>query len=257
MLYADLFTKLGLTPNEYNCYVYLLENGERPASDVSKKTKISRTNVYYLLSNLEQRQVIERLGEGRKITFRAKNPKNLEILLQRKEDEIRDARELLRAELPTLMMNHSLGFNEGGVYRFEGKEGLKRVYDELIRDRLPINVILNRALLWDFLTEHNQEHIRQRIKYRIKARSICVDYTSSKENDKAQLREVRYIDPKKLPLTVDFRMTSKKVILSTLIDGDIVGIIHTDKQIVQNFSLLFEFLWGIALEEDEWQKLQA
>ena len=64
--------------------------------------------------------------------------------------------------------------------------------------------------------------------------------------DFGQFREVRYLDPDKLPLSIDFRITKKKVVITTLTNENVVGIILTDPVVTKNFGFIFDFLWGIA-----------
>jgi hypothetical protein len=54
------------------------------------------------------------------------------------------------------------------------------------------------------------------------------------------------LDPEKLPFSMDFKVTAKKIVLTTLVDGEVVGIILNDPSMVKNFGCLFEFLWQLA-----------
>lgn len=244
----NLLESLGISANESACYLRLVENGECSAIQMAEMTGLGRTNVYHLLERLKDRGVVEKIGEGRKTKFRARHPEALGTLLDAEEQRLRTTRRMLEFELPRLAMNFALGDNKSGVYRFEGKAGLERVYDELIRDRVRIDSVLNRALLWGLLAEHNAQFIKAQVKHRIKNRAICVDHEDSSKVDASEYREVRYLPPEKLPLSVDFRITTKKVVITSLTEDNVVGIILNDPEIVRNFGFLFEYMWGIAGE---------
>lgn len=242
----SVFSKIGLSPKEERCYTYLLEHGEQTAARISKDTGIARTNMYHILGSLQDRHLIDAVEGSGKTLYSATHPEALENLLEKQEAEIKETRRLLQAELPRMAMNFALLDNKSGVYRFEGIQGLVRVYDELVRDKLTVNSLMSRELLRKVIADYNPQYIKKRVRNKIRSRVIAVDAERIATPDAWELREIRYLDPKKLPFQMDFKVTAKKIVLTTLSEGEIVGIILNDPGVVKNFGHLFEFLWETA-----------
>lgn len=60
---TDLIEKLkkyGLTSNEAKIYVFLSKKKIAPAPEISKKTKVARTETYLILRKLDKKQLVTR-----------------------------------------------------------------------------------------------------------------------------------------------------------------------------------------------------
>jgi sugar-specific transcriptional regulator TrmB len=60
---TDLIEKLkkyGLTLNEAKIYVFLSKKEIAPAREITKKTKVARTETYFVLRNLDKKQLVTR-----------------------------------------------------------------------------------------------------------------------------------------------------------------------------------------------------
>jgi len=47
-----------LTPNQVEVYIYLNKNGTKTALSISESLRISRTEIYDILNNLQQREIV-------------------------------------------------------------------------------------------------------------------------------------------------------------------------------------------------------
>lgn len=245
-LTQQTLTDLGLSTLEAKLYMELLRTGPCNASSLGKFAGVSRTNRYHVLAQLEQKGLIARQGGGRKTVFAPAHPNQLESLLDREENEIKAKRRLLRSHLNALVMDYSLAEGQTGVYRFTGMEGLERVYEELLRDRETVNSIVDQKLLRATIADYNPTYLKRRIRLRIRARIICPSRVPVSPNDQREFREVRFVDPDAFPFRMDLKVTRKKIVMTTLGTPHLSGIIIVDPEIVQNYNVLFEFLWNIA-----------
>jgi len=54
----EMLQRLGLTLNESKVYIYLNKNGSKKANDISQNQKISRTQTYHLLNELQKKGMV-------------------------------------------------------------------------------------------------------------------------------------------------------------------------------------------------------
>jgi hypothetical protein len=126
-----------------------------------------------------------------------------------------------------------------------------RVYEELIKDRVPVNSIMNRRLLRSVISDYNPEYIRKRIRNKIRSRVITPAMGKIEADDERELREVRYLDAGLFPFEMDLKVTQKKIVMTTFEEKSIVGIILNDPAIIRNYLVLFNFLWSVGRRAEE------
>jgi sugar-specific transcriptional regulator TrmB len=225
---------------------FLSKEGSSTATKIAKYVKKSRTNIYYFLDELLKEQLILKIGERKNTKYVAAHPSRLKYLLNQKKLVLQDKEKLLEDNFQLFLQQYSLGKEELGVYRFEGLDGLKTVYNELLKDKVTVNSIVNRESLRSFIGEYNDFYIKERIKKRIKSRVIAPSCETQFEQDTKSFREVRTIPKKLFPFDMDFKITSKKIVLTTFEKDSASGIIIIDKEMSNQLLKLFEFFWNIS-----------
>ena len=97
----EMLMELGLTKNESMIYLYLNKNGSTIARDVAQNQKITRTQIYHLLTALENKGIVtetfERLTKFEGIELESA----LDILINYKQKRIEEL-QLMRSELSEL-----------------------------------------------------------------------------------------------------------------------------------------------------------
>lgn len=145
-----------------------------------------------------------------------------------------------------LVVDYDLSGQRPGVFRFDGLEGLQRVYDENLKDSDDIDIIMNRPLFRNFAGDYNKYFVDMRKRYSIHTRVITPDTEFINSADESDLRAVRYIPHEKFPFEIDLKITPKRVAITTLKEDIATGITILDPEIAINFKLIFELLWNIA-----------
>jgi sugar-specific transcriptional regulator TrmB len=74
---------IGLTELEAKIYLKLLKLGEVKVSELAKKTKVTRTQLYPLLEKLVEKGVVEKLEDKPIIRYKVLDPDKLILLLER------------------------------------------------------------------------------------------------------------------------------------------------------------------------------
>ena len=121
-------TAYGLTADEAKTYLALLE---KPLShlELARKTGINRTKIYRIADDLERLSLVktEQLDSGKLLS--ASEPKNLEVALVNKEQELKAKRTVLDQLLPSLdgMFKQTAEDTKFSVSTYEGYAGMKQM----------------------------------------------------------------------------------------------------------------------------------
>ncbi|NTW22589.1 hypothetical protein HGA34_03550 [Candidatus Falkowbacteria bacterium] len=125
MKISALLTRLGLTEDETKVYLALLRTGKLNISELSKVTGLYRPMVYKLLPRLYGMQLVAYQKVGKRTYYVAENPAQLKLLVDKLSDDL----EMVSEELFQTYRN---GKQRPVIKNFEGKEGIRRVYDEMM-----------------------------------------------------------------------------------------------------------------------------
>lgn len=244
----SLLIELGLTRNEAAVYLYLLRHVGQAASAISKGTGITRTNTYYVLDRLQEKGLVLKFAVGTKGVFRLEHPFSLGRYLDDRLRRMETSRSHLHSAMSQLVSEFSLAEHRPGVFRFEGREGLLRAYDELLKDQSDIISLQDHQAVEGFLGEYSRRFTAERVRLRVCHRIITPASVATQRNEPrndAVRREFRYIDPRRLPFTMDLKVSSAKLVMTTFVKDSAVGIVLIDQEINKNFHALLEFVWNL------------
>ena len=97
----EMLMKLGLTQNESKIYLYLNKNGSTIARDVAQNQKIRRTQIYHLLTALQNKGIVTLISDTPAKFEGIEFEKVLDILINYKQKRIEEL-QLMRSELSEL-----------------------------------------------------------------------------------------------------------------------------------------------------------
>ncbi|KKQ27504.1 MAG: Transcriptional regulator TrmB [Candidatus Magasanikbacteria bacterium GW2011_GWC2_37_14] len=127
-MYSQILTELGLSINEAKIYETLLQEKQTTVSNISKKSKIHRRNIYDSMNRLiEKGLVFQVIGNGDTL-FKPVEPAKLMELVDEK-------RTRLEKEMPHLMREYQKHPAMEAAYIYKGIEGFKNY----LRDMLSVN----------------------------------------------------------------------------------------------------------------------
>jgi HTH-type transcriptional regulator, sugar sensing transcriptional regulator len=125
MKISSLLIRLGLSDDEAKIYLALLRLGKMNVTEIAKHTGLYRPMVYKLLPRLDDRQLIAEQKVGKRSYYVAENPAHLQLLVEK-----------LSADLETvseeLFETYHNGKRRPTIKNFEGKEGIRRVFDDMM-----------------------------------------------------------------------------------------------------------------------------
>ena len=249
-MYKDIFTQIGLNPNEAIIYEYLLKNGESPAGIIIKKTPIKRGVVYNTLADLGKKGLILQKNRQKIAYFRPEHPEKLRSYIENKENEVSKAKNTLEGNIPQIISDFNLSSNKPGIRFFEGREGIKKVLADTLTSKELVYTFTDIEALTKYMEKENTDHAAARKKVGLKKKIIFLDSPFAREylkNYYPTVTEFKLIDNKLYPFfgTV-VEIYDNKVAYISLSEKDIISMIINDKNIYQFHRSVFEFIWARA-----------
>jgi sugar-specific transcriptional regulator TrmB len=238
-----LFGQIGMTENESKVYMAILDLGKAQAGQITEKSGIHRRNVYDSISRLIEKGLVSFVTINNKKMFGAVNPKRFLEIIDEKKFELDGVKEKFRKSLPELELRAELK-EKHEVRFYKGIEGLKSVYDDILRTKKSylgfgpgqdLEKILKHYFVY-FLKMRNKKKIRARVIYGEDARGML---------RKRSLSELRFI-PKEYSSHAALRIYGDKVAILLLSQKEPHAIVIKNAEISEGYSKYFEIMWSMA-----------
>ena len=237
--------RLGLTRGESKVYLVLLEKGESKAGILAEETGLNRTTVYKSLESLTRKGLTAyAIKENRKY-FVPTNPKNLDIYLQERKNEITKRREHLREILDDLEGLFLQKEENTQISIYKGYRGLKSLFNDITRETkneyLAMGVPEHAEIFYEYFEEFNKELAKRKIKRRI------IFEKTAKRNIESCIKygyAVSIVDRKFLSPS-EVNIYGEKVAL-VIWEKVPFAIVIKNKEVAESFRSYFELLWRIS-----------
>jgi len=120
-------SQLGLTREEANIYLYLIENGASTFLEVSRGAEVERAKIYRNIDSLTKKNLIElsNTSWGRKLV--PSDPKTLELLLKQQEMELQKKKETFAELVEELSYSGKKITDKFIITTYRKKEGLQQM----------------------------------------------------------------------------------------------------------------------------------
>lgn len=120
-----ILQKLGLSETEARVYTAILKLGSGTVSTISKMAGSHRPTIYKSLSLLIEKNLVSRSRLGKRTVYVAEKPTVLSSLFEVFQDDFKQA-------LPDLLKLYSRAKHRPIIRYFEGKEGVRHIYIDLL-----------------------------------------------------------------------------------------------------------------------------
>jgi sugar-specific transcriptional regulator TrmB len=235
----EILRKIGLANSEIEVYMDLIRHRESLASEIASRIKISRTYVYDSIRNLMDKGLIVYVIKNNRKYFKALNVEKLleyvderMLQLQKQKEEIKKVIQELRA-----FQIHPLG--KPLVEIFEGKEGLKTILNDIVKQRKDIVAWGATDRIRDYLPEWFLErYVKEKAKRGVKTKQFYVEGEKTLGGTGYILKPV----PKEFSSPVTFCAYGNRVIIFFWSVTPIT-IRVINNEIAKSFKKHFEFLW--------------
>ncbi len=232
--------KLGLTKNEVEIYLTLLQNGELSVNQIGSKAGLHRAVCYDALDRLLEKGFVSYITSDNKKYFRPLYPEKILDYLEERKNEV-------KAILPELKIMYTLENQETSVEVVKGKNVLRTIYQDILRviseQREPLYAMgIDETKFLDFDKITIQQHILNLKKHHLKEKLLTKESAGvffDSHNSEYRLIPDRLFNPNPTHIYGD------KVAI--IIWGTpTYGIIIKNKQVADANKKYFQMLWGIA-----------
>jgi len=231
---------LGLNDKETSIYLALLELGSGTVQEVAKKSGVKRTNIYNFIGPLKEKGIVNEVTEDEKIILIPENP---QVLVKRAENNFHE----IKTALPELMGIFNTPGNRPKVRYYEGTEGLRRGWDDLLETQTKNAKVYAfsdyEKMFGQFPADWLWYVPETRVKKGIFFYCVAKDGTQGKKikaKDKKQMRETKLF--KDLQLDTEINIYDNKVLLMSF-RKPYTAIIIEDQAIAVSMKSIWQGWW--------------
>ncbi len=252
MTLEDYLQKVGLSDKEARLYVTGLQLGPATVQELARDSEIKRTTVYEVIKTLQDKKLINVSQRGKRQIYIMEEPENVRLFLKQKE-------KVFQRILPELESLKNKDTRKPAVRIFEGKKGLEKIYEDMIKEP---SEILALAAPKDLISSGMLEFLRndwepRRIKNGIKMRRVNINLTGQKKWDyrikpiPEELEEIRYLPIDDYPFTIGIYIYRRKVAFVSYQSQEMVGIMLRSPAVNRTMRAVFENYWNTGPVEDK------
>ena len=244
---TEILQKLGLTKNEIKVYITILKLGSCLAGEITRKSDVHRRNVYDAVERLVEKGLVSFITKNNRKWFEAVDQERFLGLIKEKEDELKDMEKDIQKILPELKLSKGLARTKQEVQFFKGREGLKTVYDDILRTGKSYVGYGRSKSLEKILRFFLKHYVRDRVKKKINIRLIYEQSAKGASYTKTKYTECRYI-PNEMSSNAALRIYGDKVAILLLSEEEPLAIVIESKAIADGYRKYFEVMWKAAKE---------
>jgi len=224
----------GLNKGESEIYLALLRLGKSTATRLAKETGIHRTYIYDVIEKLREKGLVSQIKEENKQYFQAAEPVRIKEYLLEKVENIDKL-------IPELNRLRKKSPEETNVEMFKGKEGIKTILNDVIREGENYYAIGAVKEFEKILPIFSEQFILKVNKKSLKEKVILEEGMKILE---AKNHEYRYL-PKEYIFLNGIMIYSDKVAFF-IWKEPYVQILIKNKDIASSYLTQFNLLWKLA-----------
>ncbi len=244
MILEDYLQKIGLNEKEAKLYLAGLQLGPATIQDLAAESAIKRTTIYEIINSLREKKLVNASQQGKKKVFIMEEPDNVGLFLKQREN-------IFKQILPELEALKNNVAKKPAVRIYEGKLGLEKIYDDMIKKPGDIMALaapkdLISPTIIDFL-QHDWEP--RRIASGIKMRRVNINLTGDSKKDykisprPEELEQVKYLPVDDYPFTLGIYIYRQKVAFVSYQKEEMFGIILRSRAVNFTLRAIFESFW--------------
>lgn len=246
----EYFAKLGLDPEIADVYLALQAYGPQSLLQLARNAKIERTKLYRLIDTLTENHLIEIEVEYKRKAYKAAPISNLQILLTKKEQEIRELHAGL-SQLQAAYPSNALHSPLTHVQFYRGLDGLKQMFWNQTKAQSESLAILYENIQNRTNSSFFERWVERCNQQGMAFRSVAGDHFlrsqrewySDHDNEKLAHWQGRYIPESVFPITHSTVTYDDVVSYYNWKDGEVFGFEIYNQEIANAQRLFFEMLW--------------
>ena len=235
---TKVLENIGLTRNQSDVYLALLKLGSATAQQIIKESGMHRSRVYDSLEKLHELGLASSVVKDFKKYFQAVKPEKL-------LEFVDEQKEAVKQILPDLKQLEGMKKEEINASVYKGKEGLKTIHSEMLREGKDVYVLGAKGLIFTELPYFIPNFERERIKKKMKF-ILLYDEQEVKESEE-HIAKRQFFEGKVLPKGFDsngvVNIFGNKVAIVLWKEKYPTGFMIDNKDIADAFRKWFELLW--------------
>jgi len=248
--FASLLKPFGLSDEEAQVYLFLLEKNFQSALEIHRSLKIARTKVYRILDKLHEKGLVAQKKEGTGLRFGANSPQQLELLVAAREQEV----QTLRATAPMIMEKLAEVLDQKAqqseTLYYTGREGLKQALENALEAKDAIYAYEMNTLASfverDFAEEFRKNLANRKVVLHQLTNKPQLEAFTQVERFIKESWQVRYLEPHDLKIEFEVLMYNDVYVLYSYKDGDVFCLEVHNEHLAKMQKQLFLFLWQRA-----------
>lgn len=236
----QILEQIGIEGKKAEAYLACLEMGGATAYLIAKKTGLKRPTVYDIMNQLMKEGLAYKSINGNIKYF---SPADPEVLIKKLKEKESLAKEIL----PQLQNLYNSSKTKPFIRYFEGREGIKEMYEDSLRSCKKGDEIL--AYVGEdvmaHLPEYAESYVLRRVGKSIRLRGIYKQDAEIKEylaKNIEQLRESKVLEEKDFPVSNETNIYKNKVAIASY-GTEMFGMIIESEEIARSQRAIFELAW--------------
>lgn len=247
---TNLIKPYGLSDEESNLYLFLLQNGSKTALTASRELHLGRTKIYRLLDKLKEKQLVEFQIQERGMKFAATHPHKFQHLLTTKEHEITTLKQNLPDVITQLTNMIPKTDKNSKVLYYQGVQGLKQVSYNITKAKDKL-----RVFEMEHLDSFTDIEFSERVRTKLLQNQITTqDLTNTPKfpgfSDITEFitkySHFRYINPKKLKIQFEVLIYNNVYATYTYHNKEVFCVEIYNKHLANMQKQIFDFIWSQA-----------
>ena len=239
---------LGLTKNEVEVYLGLLELGKASMTEIAKKSQLKRPTVYLIIEKLKSKGLASETQVKKRKEYSPKHPKSLLEMARANEQQI-------EAALPELTALYNSPSSKPKIQVFEGIKGMHLIYKDIFSTLRRGNELLffaNVEPLYNEIPEIIKMFKKELSQLEvIRARELQCHNEGAKKwlkdfrDDLKRGYEIRWL-PEHLKFgSCDTAIFENKVVIFSCVKEWFVTVIENE-EVAKTHRTLFEMAWNMG-----------
>lgn len=241
----QVLTQLDLTDSETELYLTLLREGEGTASALAKQAGVHRRLAYDKFESLMEKGLVSYIDKENKRVYKPTNPERLQELVEEKKADIQELENRVDAVLPDLLAHFNAEASDREVRVLQGKEGIKQLFNDELREGETIHLIGSPEESEDILKYFLPNWTKKRQEHSIKIKGVFEHRMRGMVGEHPPI-EHRYL-PEDYKSNVSIAVYGNKVGIVFWIENPLVIMIE-DEQAANSFMGYFNMVWESAEE---------
>jgi len=247
-LQYPILLNLGLNETEAKVYETLLQNGPLSGAKIAETSGIGRGNVYNALQTLKTQHLVTEY-EGKIATFEAAPPSVLEKLLNKQKSQVEQIGASFKNILPLLTQAYTTTTNKPIVRIFEGEEGIKQIYLEMLAEGKSIYSIMNPKQpppgLFKWLRQY---YTKNRIQKNISVTAVLNETERTKEliqNSEKELRNYKLVNQQNYSFAGEINVFGSKLAFISYETDKLIGLLIESRDIALTIGSTIKLMHDI------------